>query len=411
MTNGQPNVVLVFMDDLGYGDTGRTGSSLIKTPVIDSIGEQGITFHQMYSAAPTCTPSRAALLTGRYAQRVGLSGVLFPEDPAGLAPWEQTVAELVRTQGYHSTAIGKWHLGAKQAHHPMRHGFDEFFGILYSNDMAPTRLYDDETVIEEDADQANLTRRYTDEAIDFIERHQDTPFFVYLAHTMPHIPLQVEEEFRGVSEAGTYGDSIECADFHLGRLLARLDELGLADDTLVMFTSDNGPWFDGSTGGLRGRKAEVFEGGVREPFFARWPNRIEPGSETHEPAMLLDVTPTLAALAGAELPTDRPIDGIDLSAVLSGEPMPEREALYFYHHWSLNAVRSGRWKMHLSRYPSEESRELPQLFDMDRDPGENYNLTNLYPDVVARLSELAGRFEEEIKGQQPQAQHRALFGL
>lgn len=410
MAERQPNVVVIFMDDLGYGDTGRTGSSLIKTPVIDGIAEQGMVFHQMYSA-PTCTPSRASLLTGRYPQRVGLPAVVFPEDPAGLAPWERTVAEMVRDQGYRTTAIGKWHLGSRPAHHPSRHGFEEFFGILYSNDMAPTRLYDGETVIEEDADQATLTRRYTDRAIDFIRRHQDEPFFVYLAHTMPHIPLAVEEDCRGISEAGTYGDVVECADFHTGRLLDALDELGLSEDTMVVFTSDNGPWFDGSTNGLRGRKAEVFEGGIRVPFFVRWPAGITAGTESAEPALLLDLTPTIAALAGAALPDDRPIDGVDLSGVFAGQPMPPREALYLYHIWSLNAVRSGRWKLHLSRWPDEESRGLPQLFDIDRDPGENYNLASLYPDVVDRLRDLATRFDEEIKGQRPQAEHRARNAL
>lgn len=407
MTAGQPNVVVVFMDDLGYGDTGRTGSSLIKTPVIDGLADAGMTFDQMYSAAPTCTPSRAALLTGRYAQRVGLPHVLWPQDEAGLSDWEVTVAELLGQQGYATTAIGKWHLGARQPHHPLRHGFDEFFGMLYSNDMHPTRLYDGEKVIEEQADQATLTRRYTDEAIDFVERHQDSPFFVYLAHSMPHIPLHVEEGFQGVSEAGTYGDTVECVDFHLGRLLGRISELGLDENTIVLFTSDNGPWFEGSTNGLRGRKIQVLEGGIRTPFFVRWPARIQPGTVCSQPAALIDVTPTLASLAGASLPTDRPVDGVDLTDVLDGGPVPQREALYFYHHWSLNAVRSGKWKLLRSRFPDEEDRELPQLFDMQRDPGENYNLGSLFPDVVSRLVELARRFDEEIQEQRPEALQRS----
>lgn len=416
-TNGQgvrtprPNVVLIFMDDMGYGDLGCTGSPLIKTPRMDALADGGMMFDHMYSAAPTCTPSRAALLTGRYAQRVGLQRVIFPHDREGLSQWEVTVAESLSEVGYHCGAYGKWHLGARAEHNPLWHGFEEFVGLPYSNDMQPLNLYINEDRIEEAVDQTTLTRRYTDEAMAFIDRYRDEPFFVYLPHTMPHIPLHVEEGFRGISAAGTYGDTIECLDYHVGRLVDRLDELGLTDNTLIMVTSDNGPWFEGSTGGFRGRKTQTYEGGIRMPFIARWPAVIQPGTRSDEPACFIDIMPTLAALTGAELPSDRPIDGVDLSGLFAGESAPEREALYFYGRWHLNALRQGRWKLHIDRHPAEDegenNQELPQLFDLLADPQESYNLGSLYPDVLERMLSLAGNFAREIEDGRPAAEERA----
>lgn len=411
----RPNVVLVFMDDMGYGDMGCMGSDLIRTPRMDSIAENGVLFEQMYSAAAVCTPSRAALLTGRYAPRVGLPRVLHPHDEAGLPAWERTLPELLGAQGYHTAIYGKWHLGCRPEHGPTRHGFDEFLGLLYSNDMVPLHLYANEEVIETQVDQALLTRRYTDAAIDFIERHATEPFFVYLPHTMPHIPLHVEEGFRGRSRAGTYGDTIECIDFHLGRILDRLEQLGLTERTMVVVTSDNGPWFEGSTGGLRGRKFDTYEGGIRMPFVAQWPAGIPAGSRRSEPACLIDLLPTLVRLAGGTVPDDRPIDGIDIGSALRGERSPEREALYFFHDWTLNAVRSGRWKLHVDRQPRDPGREhhrgLPQLFDLDNDPAENYDLADREAAVVSRLTALADRFSREIAAGRPEAEARAVGGV
>ena len=403
-----PNIVLIFMDDMGYGDLGCTGSPLIKTPNIDAIAEAGVSFTQMYAAAATCTPSRAALMTGRYAQRAGLPRVLFPDDAEGLGATELTVAEVLRGVGYRTAAYGKWHLGARPEHHPMSHGFEEFVGLPYSNDMEPLALTVGRDAVDEPVDQALLTRRYIDEAIEFVERHADEPFFVYVPHTMPHIPLHVEADFRGRSAAGTYGDTIECIDHHVGRLMACLDRLGLTDDTLVIVTSDNGPWYEGSTGGLRGRKFDTYEGGIRMPFVAQWPGRIEPGSICDEPACLIDLLPTFAGLADADLPATRVFDGVDIGALLQGGPAPQREALYFFSRWTLNAVRSGRWKLHVDVVPRKDNRELPQLFDLTADPGENYNLANLYPDEVDRLTRLANAFAAEIERQRPDAEHRAL---
>jgi arylsulfatase A-like enzyme len=410
----RPNVVLVFMDDMGYGDMSCMGSDIIRTPRMDGVAANGVLFQQMYSAAAICTPSRAALLTGRYAPRVGLPRVLHPADVAGLPAWERTLPELLREQGYHTAVYGKWHLGGRPEHNPTRHGFDEFLGLLYSNDMVPLHLYAGGEVVETDVDQATLTRRYTDAAIDFVERHSADPFFVYLPHTMPHIPLHVEEGFRGRSRAGTYGDTIECIDFHLGRLLDRLEQLGLTEQTMVIVTSDNGPWFEGSTGGLRGRKSDTYEGGIRMPFVTQWPAAVPAGTRCDEPACLIDLLPTLVRLAGGTVPDDRPIDGIDIGPALLGLPMPERGPLYFFHHWTLNAVRLGRWKLHVDRQPRDAGREhhrgLPQLFDLDTDPAENYDLADREQGVVSRLTALARRFSSEIAAGRVDAEARAAGG-
>jgi len=406
----RPNIVLIFMDDMGYGDLSCTGSSLIRTPRMDEIGEQGLTFTQMYSAAPTCTPSRASLLTGRYAQRVGLPRVIFPEEPEGLPDSEVTIAHLLGEQGYACGAFGKWHLGARPQHSPLRHGFDRFVGLPYSNDMHPVQLHvedaEDGSRIERDVDQSALTRRYTDEAMDFIDEHRDEPFFVYLPHTMPHIPLHVEPEFRGTSSAGTYGDVIECLDHHVGRLTDHLEERGLAENTIVIVTSDNGPWFEGSTGGLRGRKIDTYEGGIRMPFLIRWPGRIAPGTRTSTPACFIDLLPTLVGLAGGAPPTDRPIDGVDIRDCLDGGEVPER-SLYFFSHWHLNAMRRGRWKLHVDRFPTKDLRELPQLFDLEADPGECYNLASLHPELLEELRADLEGFAELIEAQREQAERRA----
>ncbi|GAB3260959.1 sulfatase family protein [Arthrobacter pigmenti] len=403
----RPNIVLIFMDDMGYGDLGCTGNQLIKTPRMDQLATEGMMFDHMYSAAPTCTPSRAALMTGRYAQRVGLPRVIFPQEPQGLSSWEVTVADILSEAGYACGIYGKWHLGAREQHHPLRHGFKEFVGLPYSNDMDPLSLYVNDQPEDGPVDQTSLTRRYTDAAMNFIERHRDEPFFVYLPHTMPHIPLHVEEDFRGTSAAGTYGDVIECLDHHVGRLIDHLDQHGLAENTLVMVTSDNGPWYEGSTGGFRGRKIDTYEGGIRMPFIARWPQTIEPGSRSQEPACFIDMLPTLAALTGAQVPQDRPLDGLDISCLFSGDAGPEREALYFYAGWHLNAIRQGRWKLHVDRFPNTDLSELPQLFDVVADPQESYNLADLHPDVLEQLHTLLTDFGDHIDSTRQQAEERA----
>lgn len=400
----RPNIVLLLMDDMGYGDMGCYGPTPIRTPHMDAIAAHGVRFTDMYSGAPVCTPSRCGLLTGRYAQRVGLPRVLFPTDTVGLSDREQTIADCLRPLGYATCALGKWHLGCRPEHHPCRHGFDRFFGLLYSNDMQPLHLYADEQVIEGPVDQALLTRQYTDEALGFIRQNRDRPFFVYLAHTMPHIPLHVEADFRGRSAAGTYGDTIECIDAHLGRIRAELQALGLERDTLLIVTSDNGPWFEGSTGGLRGRKFEVYEGGVRMPFVAQWPAAIPAGTVCTEPAIFLDLLPTLVGWAGGTPPTDRVIDGADIRALFQGEGASPHAALYFYVGNSLNAVRAGRWKLHVARGGEGKDRsQMPQLFDLALDPHEAYNLADRDPQLVGRLRAQMEAFDAGVKTQCPVA--------
>ena len=404
----RPNIVLIFMDDMGYGDLGCTGSPLISTPHIDRLAAEGLQLTQMYSTSPTCTPSRASLLTGRYAQRVGLPRVIFPEDREGLSTWERTIADVLGEVGYRCGIYGKWHLGARPEHNPTRHGFDEYYGLPYSNDMDPLHLHVGAGRIEGPVDQSSLTRRYTDEAMDFISRHADEPFFVYLPHTMPHIPLHVEESFRGTSRAGTYGDTIECLDHHVGRLVRHVEELGLSENTLFLLTSDNGPWFEGRTGGRRGRKIDTYEGGVRMPFIARWTGRIAPGTVSDSVQSFLDIFPTLASLAGAPVPQDRPIDGADMTELLLGGTPTERGPLYFFSHWHLNAVRDGRWKLHVDRFPTKDLRELPQLFDVETDVEESYNLADLYPDVLEHMLGLVETFGGEIEAGRAEAEARAL---
>lgn len=410
-TRTQPNIVLVVMDDLGYGDLGCMGNSILRTPRIDSIAANGITLRHMYAASSVCTPSRAALLTGRYPQRVGLPRVLSPRDGTGLSSWEYTLPEMLHDAGYRTAMFGKWHLGCRPEHYPTRHGFDEYAGLLYSNDMHPVELFEGEQLSTADVDQATLTGAYTDQAIDFVERHADQPFFIYLAHTMPHIPLHVEEASQGRSAGGRYGDVVESLDHHIGRLLDTLDGLGLADDTLVMVTSDNGPWFEGSTGGLRGTKLHTYEGGIRVPFVAQWPGRIPAGVGSDEPVCLFDLLPTLARLGGGTVPSDRPIDGMDVSDVLTGGSIAGSRPLYFFHWWTLNAVRSGPWKLHLDRHPRDlnraQDKELPQLFNLELDPAETYDLSDGHPDVLDHLTTLAKHFEEQIAGQRTAAEARA----
>lgn len=401
----RPNVVLVLMDDMGYGDMGCYGPTPVRTPHMDAVARDGVRFERMYSAAPVCTPSRCNLLTGRYAQRVGLPRVLFPRDTIGLEAGERTIGDVLQAAGYATCALGKWHLGCLPEHHPRRHGFDRFFGLPYSNDMQPLPLYDDEEVLPGPVDQASLTRRYTDEAIRFIrDRSEQEPFFVYLAHTMPHIPLHVEADFRGRSGAGTYGDTIECIDFHLGRLLEELHARGLEERTLVIVTSDNGPWFEGGTAGLRGRKFDVYEGGVRMPFVARWPGTLPAGTVCGEPAAFMDLLPTLAAWAGAPLTGCRPLDGADIRHLFRGEGKSPHEALYFYMGNSLNAICAGRWKLHVARGAEGKDRgQMPQLFDLELDPQERYNLADRHPQRVAELTARLTAFDAQLKAERPPA--------
>ncbi len=392
-----PNIVLVYFDDLGYGDLSCYGSSMITTPHLDQLAHEGTRFTHAYSGHTVCTPSRAALLTGRVPPRVGLPHVLFPDHTDGLSADEHTIPEYLKSAGYATACIGKWHLGAQPEHRPTRHGFDEFFGALYSNDMDPFQLWRNEEMIEDPVDQTTLTRRYTEEAIAAIDRAGDDPFFIYLAESMPHLPLAVEPRFKGRSEAGEYGDVIESLDHYLGVLFDALSERGLRDDTVVIVTSDNGPWFDGSTGGLRGRKIGTYEGGLRVPFIVSWPGVVPAGNEHDFPLSVLDLLPTLAGYAGVEPDPDVTLDGTDVRRVFEGAASVEHPPIYYFddQDGSLAAVRDGRWKLHVQR-EDETTLRLPELYDLERDSEESYNLANSYPPVVERLTAIIEAMEEDL---------------
>jgi len=411
-----PNFIVIFTDDQGYQDLGCFGSPDIKTPRIDRMAAEGIKFTDFYVAAPVCTPSRAALMTGCYPQRVGLPSVLNPKSRIGINPNEITLAELLKTRGYATACIGKWHLGHLPPFLPTRNGFDYYFGIPYSNDMdreklgePPIPLMRNEEIIEQPANQDTLIERYTDEAIKFIRANRDRPFFLYLPHTMPHVPLHVSERFRGKSKRGLYGDVIECLDWSTGRILDTLSELGLERNTLVVYTSDNGPWlskgkYGGSALPLRAGKGTTYEGGMRVPCVMRWVGKIPAGTVCSEVATTMDLYPTFAKLAGAKLPTDRIIDGKNIWSLMSGEPNARspHEAFFYYRAYALEAVRSGRWKLILPHPVGRRRRRRPPkkvpeaLYDLKTDIGETTDVSAEHPDIVKRLRELAERCREDL---------------
>ena len=422
-----PNVVLVYADDLGYGDIGAYGAKAIRTPHIDRLATEGVRFTDFYVAQAVCSASRAALLTGTYPNRIGILGALFPTSTNGIADGETTLAEVLKARGYATAIYGKWHLGHLPPFLPTRHGFDDYLGLPYSNDMWPSHpermqfpplpLYSGDAVLTVNPDQAQLTGEYGRRAVAFIERNRERPFFVYLAHTMPHVPIFASDRFRGRSRQGLYGDVVEEIDDSVGQVAAALRRLGLERETLVFFASDNGPWLSygdhaGSAGPLREGKGTAFEGGVRVPFVARWPGRIPPGTVVREPAMTIDVLPTIARLVGAP-PPDRPIDGLDISPLLLGEAgaRSPHDALLFYYGTELRAVRGGRFKLVLphrsqtldgpagsgGRPGKYRQAEVPlALYDLGADVGETTDVASAHPDVVKRLLEAAEKAREDL---------------
>jgi arylsulfatase A len=415
-----PNFVILFADDLGYGDLACYGHPTIRTPHLDRMAAEGMRFTDFYVASSVCTPSRAALLTGRLPIRNGMAGqmthrVLYPDSSGGLPQEEVTMAEALKEQGYATALIGKWHLGSPPEHVPTKHGFDYFFGLPYSNDMdaaanIPPRpafrinpevewwevpLMRNEEIIERPADQRSLTRRYTEEAIQFVEENREKPFLLYLAHTFPHVPLFASEDFHDKSPRGRYGDTVEEIDWSTGQILEALRRENLAENTLVIFTSDNGPWLvrdltGGSAGLLRDGKGSTFEGGVRVPAIAWWPGKVAPGAVSREMANAMDLFPTFLKLAGAELPGDRILDGVDMSPILFNAGPGLREREFYYRSDELYAIRKGPFKAHFStwagysREPAEQH-DPPLLFHLGHDPSERFNVAEAYPDVVADL--------------------------
>ena len=413
----RPNLVVVFADDLGYGDLGSYGASGWETPHLDRLAEEGVRLTEFYAAQPVCSASRAALLTGCYPNRIGISGALGPGAKHGLHPDETTLAELLKAQGYATAIFGKWHLGHRPEFLPLRHGFDEFYGIPYSNDMWPYHpespdawgdlpTLEGEAVVGLNTDQNRFTGDFTERAVQFIERHADEPFFVYLPHPMPHVPLHASDEFRGTS-SGLYGDVVQEIDASVGRILATLERLELDENTWVVFTSDNGPWLSygdhaGGTAGLREGKGTTFEGGVRVPCIMRWPDGLPAGRECSAPTMAIDLLPTVAGVVGAPLPP-LPIDGHDVWSDLTGaDSLPDRTYAFYYHRNDLEALRRGRWKLHFPhRYRSMEGRELGsggipgkydnrrtiglELFDLEVDPFETTDVSADNVDVLQEL--------------------------
>ena len=418
----KPNVVLIFADDQGYQDLGCYGSPQIRTPNIDALAADGVKFTDFYVAASVCSPSRAALLTGCYAPRVGVSRVLFPRDNIGLNPDEVTIADLLRGEGYATACIGKWHLGHHPEFLPTRHGFDRYYGIPYSNDMDGVEeeegsrsfnvpLMRDEEIVERPAEQKTLTKRYTEEAVSFIRGSADEPFFLYLPHTMPHIPLYASDEFAGKSERGLYGDVIEEIDWSVGRIMATLREVGVDDNTLVIYTSDNGPWLPaGSAWPLRGSKFTTMEGGHRVPAIARWPGRISPGQVENRLCSSMDLFPTIAGLAGCPLPQDRVYDGIDIAPILCGDKTAKgHDTFYYYNGLTLEAVRQGPWKLHLPRQKESHvywhvagsggriaSLDNPLLYNLEEEVGERTDLSQKRPEVMKKMLSLAEEARAEL---------------
>jgi len=437
----KPNVVVIFIDDEGYGDVGCYGATGWETPYIDQMAANGMKFTNFYSPQPVCSASRAGLMTGCYPNRIGFSGALFPRHEIGINQEEYTMAEMFKDQGYATACFGKWHLGWQKEFLPLQHGFDEFTGIPYSNDMWPRDNVTGEKypeghrradfpelpLIEGDevasyitsmADQDKLTTHFTEKAVDFIHRNADQPFFVYVPHVMPHIPLGVSDKFRGKSDQGFYGDVMMEIDWSVGEIINALKENGIEENTIVVFTTDNGPWLNygnhaGSSGGLREGKTTSWEGGQRVPFIIQWPAKVPPGMVCNKLGCAIDLLPTFAAITDADLP-EKKIDGVNISALFMGDfsSNPRETILYYYGKNNLNGVRKGNWKLvmpHTWRsYDTEPGMngvggkripttiKEPELYNMMRDPGEQYNVFKYHPEKVEELMKVVEQARAEL---------------
>ncbi|MFT7526537.1 MAG: arylsulfatase A [Arenicella sp.] len=460
-----PNIIVILADDLGWGDIELQGSKAIQTPNINALAEQGVRLTNFYASSPICSPSRAALLTGRYPLRSGFASILAATNDTlirkmvfkagvafsklgmtdmlggesitkGLPPSEITIPEALAIRGYKSLQVGKWHLGdftAMPEYHPQAQGFDHSFGYNLSNDDWPVALWRDQQELVEDigVDQSTHTREFTEEAVKYIKEWKDTPFFIYLAHKDPHQPFYPSKEFAGKSNAGPFGDAVSEFDWSVGEIMKTLQEQGIADNTLVIMTSDNGPWYEGSAGGLRGRKGQSYEGGFRVPFVAAWPGKIAGNSVIEEPAMNIDLLPTLLSIAGLNPPQDRIIDGINILPLMQGDEdskeLAGQRPFYFFHEYTVEAMRQGKWKyindtnhyvwpvpmdktnnqtgkILSSRdyYPPDGSDPVPTmgtwplLYDMQLDPGESYNVTQHQPQVTARLAQSLSAWQKQF---------------
>jgi arylsulfatase A-like enzyme len=448
----KPNIIIINCDDLGYGDIAAYGGTAIKTPNIDKLAEGGVRFTSFYSCNAVCTPSRFGLLTGRYPKRVGFNWILlskrnpstsinqrvspaygkfgwalyslisklglldYGKEPSikGIPENEITIAQALRSAGYRTGMVGKWHLGEFTLYpefNPVRHGFDFFYGVPHSNDMRDFALYrNTECLSPNFTGLDKLTGLYTSEALQFIRESEEKPFFLYFAHTYPHQPWDASDRFKGKSAGGRYGDTVEEIDWSVGEVMRLLKERGLIDNTLVIVTSDNGPWYNGSPGKLRGRKGQSYEGGYRIPMIAYWPSRIPAGRICNEPAMNIDWFPTCLALAGLELPGDRIIDGKNIIGLLTGgDDKSPHDSFYFYHNEDLEAVRDGEWKyipkIHTYVWPvpldkywfSSGQEQSPWLYNLETDPNESYNLRDDHADVIEKMDDIFRQWEKQMK--------------
>lgn len=391
----QPNIILIMADDLGLGDLGVTGSQMIRTPHADQMAREGAMLDNFYASAPVCTPSRAGLLTGRYPVRSGLAaGVIYPHSTYGLPQTETTIATVLKGAGYRTAMLGKWHLGTVAESWPTAHGFERFWGVPWSNDMKPLPLYRNSTVLEETLVQETFAERLVAEAQAVIAEPSDKPFFLYVAHIAPHLPLRPGPKFKGKSKASLYGDFVEEMDWTTGEILKAVKAAGKDRETLVIFTSDNGPWFQGSAGNRRGRKGDSYEGAYAVPLLARWPGQIRPGTRTEAMAMNIDLAPTFAALAGTTMPADRPIDGRDILPVLKGSAQSPHEHLLFFLNEEVAAVRTQDWRLVTRAWYLNINVPLDKLggellFRLTDDPGETIDRRTEAPEVLAKLKAIA----------------------
>lgn len=404
-----PNIIIIVADDLGYGDIGAYGGTRIKTPHIDALARSGLRATQAYASANVCSPSRAGLMTGRYAIRSGLAWkVISAKDERGLPGGEETLGELARRAQLRTMYVGKWHLGSLQEFSPLKHGFDQFYGVPHSNDMPDFALYANDQKIESPVDQQTLTRRFTEKAVEFIRGAGSKPFLLFLAHTAPHIPLHASHDFHGRSSAGVYGDVVEELDWSTGELLSALKEQGVLKDTIIIVTSDNGPFFEGSTGGLKGGKGNSWEGGYRVPFIASWPRVIRAGRTMRSMTMNIDVLPTLAEALGVR-PAAEVMDGRSLMPVFRGADVSAHEYLYYFNNERVVGLRSDRWKFVSHAYYTtslgafEKFDQLPGfsasydlLFEAEGPDGESYSYADRHPDVVTSMQRELVRARSEF---------------